>query len=73
MANFCKECGATVTKGELCLYCKSKKSHCKKGNFYQKKLSIYVPWCKEKDKPVLISGGKWLCDECENRRTKDEI
>lgn len=70
MDHQCKTPGCTlnVTEGyDYCLWCRSNQTHCKIGKFGYKKMSISVPWCYKCNRRVLLEGGKWLCDDCEER------
>ena len=64
----CKECGGYITGGEVCLWCKSKHTHCSIDRFgYETEtMSIPVPWCYDQGRRVLLGDFKWLCDDCKH-------
>jgi len=65
------ECGALMKDNlgeELCLFCRSKNTHCIEGHYGSREIRraggvTYVPWCVYKERRANMPGG---CRGCKN-------
>ncbi len=80
----CRECDNPLgqwSDAEICLHCRSKKTHCNEGAFYQKIFeykvgrSYRVPWCDKFDSRAFVEddSSKMICEKCKyNSGGKDD-